>query len=130
MSKAFAIKRRKFAVGRFGTVESIFGVGGFGVNAVESAERAGEGIDNVLRRVDGEAYDIDIFLLIGDTHSADDVFAVLMQNFVEFGDRFGIFYNNAYYGDTRFHMRLLDCLCVIVAYALAFVKKRCFIFGN
>ena len=39
---------------------------------------------HVLRRIDDEADDVDVFIFIRNAHAADDVLAIFMQDFVQF----------------------------------------------
>ena len=59
------------------------GIGGLDADAGEAADLAGHGGDGILGGVQGDRDDIDALLPIRNAHSADDVFAVFMEDVIQ-----------------------------------------------
>lgn len=71
------------------------GVGRLYADAGQAPQLAGKGADDILRRIYRDTDNIYIPFVIRNTHAADNVGTVGMQNRVEFGNGALVFYNNA-----------------------------------
>jgi hypothetical protein len=72
-----------------------FGIGGLDGHALHSAELARDLVDHIRLRVDHDADDADVLLSVRDSHSADNIFGIQMENIVDFIRAAGIFDNDA-----------------------------------
>ena len=61
---------------------ALLGVGSLGSHTGQSADLAGQGADLILGRIHRNADDVDALFPVGNAHTADDIFAVFMQNVI------------------------------------------------
>ena len=71
------------------------GINGFCRHTVQHTDFSGHRTDNRSRCINSDADKRDVALFIRQTHSADDVVSILVQNLVELIDVFRIFYNDS-----------------------------------
>ena len=79
------------------------GIDGSRGNAFQTADFAGQRADHVVRRVNHHADDIDLFRAVGNSHPADDIIGIVVQNFVQAFDGIAVFDDDGDNGYFRFH---------------------------
>ena len=75
----------------------------FGGDAVQTADLAPQGGDDVARRVERHADDIHALFAVRHAHAPDDILTVLVQQLVERLDRASPADDDGQHGDSRFH---------------------------
>ena len=66
-----------------GSCVSLLCAGGFGSHIRDPPDGAGQCVDDICRRINGYADDVDFFLSVRETHSPDDVLTVVMEKGVK-----------------------------------------------
>jgi hypothetical protein len=79
------------------------GVGRLGPEAFDPAQRTGQRVDPVVRRVNRQADDTDLPFPVGNAHSSDDVLAVIVEQAVELGDGVPVLDDDADDRDPAIH---------------------------
>ncbi len=67
---------------------------------------SGKCADNILRRVNCDTNDVDVFRRIGKSHAADDIASVAVQKRIQLCYGVRIFYDDADNRDSCFHKNL------------------------
>ena len=79
------------------------GILGFGADPVQPADLAAEGGNNVLWRIQHDRDNVHTLFPVGQTHAADDVRAIPVQQLIQLCNGRLVFHDDADESDSGFH---------------------------
>ena len=88
----------------FGKLFFILSKNRFAADTFQSAYFTGQCRNNILRRINGNADNRNLFLFVWDSHTTDNISAVFMQQGVKFFNAILIFYQNSKQCNAGFHI--------------------------
>ena len=79
------------------------GIGRFHADPGKVSDFPGQSGNDVLRRIQSYADNVDFQFAVGNSHSADDIVAIFMEKGIQLPYRFAVFHDDADYSHTGFH---------------------------